>query len=290
MTGPESLSALVLGGASWNTMVYLDDLPEPTPHTVFASRSHRTVGSSGAGKALNLADLGVATTLWALLGADDEGEHVRRHLEGGGVSLVTQLDPAGTMRHVNVMNASGDRISIFENPGSLDAPPDMAPILPLLDGRDLVAITIFEHCRPLLGVLAEAGLDRWVDIHDYDGENPYHDDFIDSASHLFMSSVAHRDWRGFAERRIAAGTQLVVVTHGADGASGVTEADGWVDVPAVPVDRLVDSNGAGDAFFAGFAVAWIDQRNLAAALGAGAEQAARAIRSPDLAPIHGRAR
>lgn len=280
-----SVKAAVLGGVSWNTMIHLDRFPDPEPQTLFARRSHRTVGSSGAGKALNLAALGVDTALWGLLGDDEEGRRVRSSLADAGVDFVVQPDPAGTMRHVNLMDAAGDRISIFENPGTLDATPDHAAVASLVSDVDLVAVTILEHCRPLLAVVADAGKDRWIDIHDYDGANPYHGDFVDAATHLFMSSVAMPGWRTFAEGRVEAGTDVVVCTHGARGASGLTSDDGWVDVDAVPVDRIIDTNGAGDAFFAGFAVRWLAGAGLEHALAGGADQAASAIASPDLAPI-----
>ena len=44
---------------------------------------------------------------------------------------------------------------------------------------------------------------------------------------------------------------LVVVTRGPLGATVLT-ANGPVDVPAAPVDRVVDTTGAGDLFAAGF--------------------------------------
>lgn len=66
----------------------------------------------------------------------------------------------------------------------------------------------------------------------------------------------------------ALGTDVVVVTRGAEGAEVVTGADvGYV--PVVPV-RAVDTTGAGDAFCGAFAVAISEGRNPfeAAALGA----------------------
>ncbi len=281
---PASRSALVLGGASWNTMLYLDRLPGAAPQTVFAHRMHRALGSSGAGKAMNLRLLGAEVTLWALLGDDDSGRLVRRALTAGGVRLIEQIDPLGTMEHVNLMDAVGDRVSIFANPGSLSADVDVRPVEAHV-GADLVAVTIVDHCRAFLPMLRERGIAPWIDIHDYDGANPYHAEFIEAAGHLFMSSVGHPGWRGFLERRVAAGTEVAVATHGAAGASGLTTAAGWVEVAAVPVPAVVDTNGAGDAFFAGFAMSWLEHRDLAAAMHAGAQRGAAAVRSPELWPV-----
>ena len=94
-----------------------------------------------------------------------------------------------------------------------------------------------------------------------------------------MSTVALREWRAFAEARVAAGTRAVVCTHGALGASVVTEA-GWVEIEPEPLPELVDANGAGDAFFAGFATAWLTGTEPAVAGRRGAIAAAAA---PELA-------
>ena len=59
---------LVLGGVSVNTMIYLDQFPQPTPQTVFSKGYHETIGSTGAGKALNLKKLGLDVTLHGLIG------------------------------------------------------------------------------------------------------------------------------------------------------------------------------------------------------------------------------
>ena len=91
-------------------------------------------------------------------------------------------------------------------------------------------------------------------------------------------------WRRFLEDRVATGTRVAICTHGAAGASGLSENHAWVDIPAVPVPDIVDTNGAGDAFFAGFVVAWHRGIGLSAAMQAGAADAAAAVQSPDLAP------
>lgn len=278
------MRAVILGGVAWNTMVDIDRFPDPVPQTVFAAGSHEAAGGSGAGKAMNLASLGADVTLWALIGDDEPGERARVELAHRGVEFIGEIDPLGTARHVNLMDSAGDRISIFANAGSLDADVDVSPMLQRIDQADLVSLTIHNHCRPFIPMAKAAGKDLWVDVHDYDGDDPHHVEFYEAADYLFMSTAATDDCRGFLEERIASGTKAAVCTHGAGGASGITAADGWIDVPAVPVDRIVDTNGAGDAFFAGFATTWLGDGSLEAALHAGTDHAARALQVTDLAP------
>lgn len=278
------MRAVILGGVAWNTMVSVDRFPDPEPQTIFASGMHEAVGSSGAGKAMNLRTLGADVTLWALIGDDEAGTRIRTEMDRRGIEFIGEIDPLGTARHVNLMDADGDRISIFANAGSHSFDVDPSPARHAIERADLVSVIIHDHCRAFLPVVAGAGKRLWVDIHDYDGDNPHHREFIDAADYLFMSSVAMDDWRGFLEERVQKGATVAVCTHGADGASGLTADDGWVDVPAVPVPVAVDTNGAGDAFFAGFAVTWLHDRDLPAAMQSGAEQAARAVGSTELSP------
>lgn len=284
MVTDRALRAVVVGGVAWNTMVYLDEFPAARPGTVFARGSREAVGSSGAGKALNLRALGADVTLWGLLGNDEWGERIRGVMADAGVNLLADNDPAGTTRHINLMDAHGDRLSIFANTGSHEMAVEVGVVEQAAIDADLVAVTIMQHCRQFLPMLKRVGTEIWVDIHDYDGTNPYHSDFIEAADHLLMSSIAMADWRSFLEACVAAGMTTAVCTHGAAGASGLSAADGWVDVPAQPVDVLVDTNGAGDAFFAGFATSWLGGEGLPAAMHRGAEAAAATVQSPGLSP------
>jgi acarbose 7IV-phosphotransferase len=98
---------LACGAVSWNTMIRVDDFPAPEPASIFPPAWHETIGSSGAGKSMNLARLGVDVTLRTLVGDDDEGRRIRTRLERAGVSLSAVVDPTGSGRHVNLMDAAG---------------------------------------------------------------------------------------------------------------------------------------------------------------------------------------
>jgi acarbose 7IV-phosphotransferase len=126
----------------------------------------------------------------------------------------------------------------------------------------------------------------WADLHDYDGASAFHADFT-RADHLQLSSVRLPGWREWATRIVAERGTGVVVTHGAEGSSALDPAGRWVEVPGEVVD-VVDANGAGDAFFAGFLVARWAGADLAESLAAGAAQAAVCLGGPHLAGEVGR--
>lgn len=52
--------AVVCGGIAWNRKIHLDRFPDPVPATIFPIETIDAVGSSGAGKAMNLALLPVS--------------------------------------------------------------------------------------------------------------------------------------------------------------------------------------------------------------------------------------
>jgi sugar/nucleoside kinase (ribokinase family) len=245
--------ALVLGGVSFDSIIYLGNLPRPEPQTIYPQGFHETVGETGAGKALNLCKLDMDVTLHGLVGLDYYGEQVREYLSGQDhLSFVYDVDPKGTPRHVNLMDAEGRRISISVESGSFEPQVDRTAIASLIAQRDYIALNILNYCRYFIPLIKGEGKEIWCDIHDYDGRDPYYADFTDSADYLFVSSDALPDYRGFMEKMVAEGRQLVVCTHGKEGSTVMTHAGEWIDTPIIDSYKRVDTNGAGDAFFAGF--------------------------------------
>jgi sugar/nucleoside kinase (ribokinase family) len=89
-----------------------------------------------------------------------------------------------------------------------------------------------------------------------------------------------------AARELAAGFGEVVVTLGPAGALW-TDGDEVLRAAAVPVDAVVDSTGAGDAFAAGFLSARATGASTAEALAAGCRLAARAVTTVGARPGSG---
>jgi sugar/nucleoside kinase (ribokinase family) len=283
-------SVVVCGPASWNHLITLDRLPEPVPHMQFATRSVRTLGGTSAGKALHLADLGVDVELHALLGRDDDGDRVASSLSGAGVSLVRH-DSRETERHVNLMTEAGERVSLYVSTPSRPQPEVVQRMLAHLRSAELAIIDLSEVGAMLLADRGESGGwsgQVWTDLHDYDGAAEFHAPFLRAADVVFMNDDNTDDPWSLMRECIAHGPSVAVCTLGARGAIAMDAAGRRAQVSASTVE-VIDTNGAGDAFMAGFLRATLDyadveRADLERCLTAGADQAVVALSTDHLHP------
>ena len=111
----------------------------------------------------------------------------------------------------------------------------------------------------------------------------FHRPFADACSYIFLNDDGVEDHRALMTSLLERGASTVVCTLGARGA-GARTAEGWFECPAEPVD-VVDTNGAGDAFFAGFFAAHLTGAGTPECLRAGARQATRALVTAHLSPL-----
>lgn len=277
-------AVLLCGPVSWNHIVVLDALPEPRPHMQFARQAYDTVGGTSAGKALHLHELGWDVRLHTLIGADLPGALVSSALSQAGLRPQAHQSDA-TERHTNLMTEQGARVSLYEAIPRVFTPAQVDAVL--LDARlaDLAIIDLSEFGAAVLERWSE--LDDappvWVDLHDYDGASAFHEPFLRAADTVFMNADNVPDPWELLASCVARGPKLAVCTLGADGAIALDAAGQRFEVPAVPAE-VVDANGAGDAFFAGFVAARANGADVEACLRAGAEQAVVALESAHLHP------
>ncbi|WP_250402919.1 PfkB family carbohydrate kinase [Streptomyces cellostaticus] len=262
MTGrtgvPEAAGAidvLVLGGAGVDTIVYVPELPLPYADSYGIDSGILTrAGQTGDFVALGLDALGLRTHHLDLVGDDPEGDLVRALHRERGIGLTALPAPAGTKRAVNLVGPDGRRLSLYDT--SRAHPGDRFPedtLRALAGASRHVHVTITQPCAQALPVLVESGVPLSTDLHDWDGENPYHEPFALAADVVFLSVAAlcdpERTLRRIAERGRA---EVVVATAGAEGAYLLADGEP-TRIPAVaPPGPVVDSNGAGDAFAAAF--------------------------------------
>ncbi|SFR91652.1 Sugar or nucleoside kinase, ribokinase family [Agromyces sp. CF514] len=279
MTAPIVIS----GAASWNRIVLLDRLPEPVPHMQFALAEHETIGGTSAGKALGLVGLGHEVRLHTLIGTDADGERVRRLLAASGIE-VDDLPADATERHLNLMTAAGERVSLYLSTPADPGTPASAELVQAMTDAAAIVLDLSERSRGLIATARATGRPIWTDIHDYDGSAEFHRPFIEAADWIFMNADRIGDDPvPFMERCVLGGASVVVCTLGADGAVAV-DADLRVHrVAAVPVE-VVDTNGAGDAFMSGVLDAHLAGSSLDDALEAGARHATTVLTTRHLHP------
>ena len=217
-----------------------------------------------------------------MIGDDAAGEYVRQYLAREKLDFVYDVDPKGTQRHVNLMADSGARISIYVAYATFEPEIDLERIASGVARCDVAALNLSNYCRRIIPLAKQYGKPVWCDIHDYDGQNAYHQDFIDGADVITMSSDALPGYRAFMEHLIADGKQLVICTHGCRGSTALTADGRWIETPALTSYEQKDTNGAGDAFFAGVLYGHTQGDEIERCLRLGAITAGRCVTSPEM--------
>ncbi len=273
---------VIVGPASWNRIVEVPELPAGRPQTLFAGASWTTLGGTSAGKALHLAQLGVEVLLHTVVGDDLEADQIRSALDDPHIRLVTDRVDGRSEQHLNLM-AGGDRVSIYLWMPSAPVGPLPAEVTTPLTRAQHVVLDLSDRAKSAIPAAAAGTATIWTDLHDYDGASEYHAPFLSAADVVFFSSDAIGDPRELMTRLINDGKRLVVCTLGARGAIAVDQG-GWYGTQAIPT-RVVDTNGAGDGFFAGFLAATLSGSPVDQALHAGAAQAVNALTTRHLCSL-----
>lgn len=243
---------LILGGTTYDHIIYLEQFPSPVPQTIHEARFQETTGSTGSGKAICLRKLEVPSSLYSILGDDLYGHRIINDLQKAGVDFKYDIDPAGTERHVNLMNAAGNRISMFITQSSTQPSYNQTMVKEMINSSGMLVLNIIAYCKGFIPLLKNYTKPIWTDLHDYTDKNPYHEPFIETATTVFLSSDNLADHKHTMQELISRGKQLVICTHGGAGSTALTAAGEWFDQPALSGFSMVDTNGAGDNYFAGF--------------------------------------
>jgi sugar/nucleoside kinase (ribokinase family) len=248
------IDILVLGGAGVDTIVRVPELPLPFADGYLVPAIEMRAGQTGDFLALGVHALGLRTHHLDMIGDDHPGDLVRTLHRDRGIPFTEVPQPAGTKRAVNLVGPDGQRLSLYDNGRSREAdrlPP--ATVTALAEVSRHAHVSISYPCAFALPQLRAAGVTISTDLHNWDGVNPYHEAFAYEADVVFVSTTAladpERTMRRIADRGRA---QAVIATAGAEGAYLLLDGE-LTHIPAVaPPAPVVDSNGAGDAFAAGY--------------------------------------
>lgn len=252
-------------------------------------------GGSGANVASWLAVEGAEVAFIGRRGADITGRNRDMELMGYGVDARLVMDPerpTGTC--VVLVTHKGER-TMLSDPGANAAlsPEDLPRDLFTAGGHlHLSGYTLLNEGSREAGLTAleyarRAGMTISVDAAsaaplERNGAEPFLE-WTHGAKLLLANAdqakvLTGRDEPAAAAKVLTAWFPQVVIKLGADGALWYTNNRSEpVQVPAEPIERIVDGTGAGDAFAAGFLPAWLAGKPPAEALAAGCRLAAKAL-------------
>lgn len=206
---------------------------------------------------------------------------VREALLGLGVDTFLRELRGSTSLQIIDLEPSGEKIFVSYHQGVLGEYRVGEEERALIAESDLL---VAPHYRQIDGFFSSVmaspsrGI-RAVDFADI-AENPGTGNverFVDLLDIAFFGLETSHPWlidelETIARRR----RKLFIVTLGAAGSLALGEGDRIVR-PAAPVEKVVDTTGAGDTFAAAFLSEYVRSRDVAAGLKRGAEEAARTI-------------
>ncbi|MCP3803618.1 carbohydrate kinase family protein [Allokutzneria sp. A3M-2-11 16] len=273
------LDVVVVGGVGVDTIVRVGDLPLPVEDTIKVPPIRRYVGHTGNGVAMGCHALGLRTHFADVIGDDPDGALVLEHYRRVGLPFSHHVHPSGTRCAVNLVDRNGQRTSLYDgrHPDGMTVDPSL--YRPLLRRTRHVHVSIVDWARDALA--ATEGVSTSTDLHNWDGVSEFRQDFAYGADLVFLSAGKLGDRMPAVVDDIfrRGRAKVVVVMDGGRGSHLCLPDSAPLHVPPVPVECVVDTNGAGDSYVAGFLYAFLMGREWGACARAGAAAGAHAVRS-----------
>jgi ribokinase len=282
-------NVIVVGSANLDYVISTDALPA-AGETRLAEDFRKLPGGKGANQAVAAARLGAAVSFAGAVGDDSDGALMVRELRSEGIdtSEVEITTSARTgMAFVSVLPDGENSIVVVPGANSTVSADRVDRAIARLATAGTVVVVQGEIPAAAMaaGVRAAvtAGGRAVVNLAPY-VELP--EDTLRLADPVVVNEVEAAALVGYAvtgpelARRaaedLARRSRSAVITLGAAGVSWATQAKSGL-VPAFPVDHVVDTTGAGDAFVGAIAAMFTEGMSLEAAVRIGAEVSALAV-------------
>jgi ribokinase len=279
----------VIGSVNFDVAVRSECFPN-AGETLSGVGSSLSAGGKGANQAVQATLLGAHVTFVARVGDDAFATAALASLAEAGVDTTHVAAEPGTPTGIAViwLDLSGEnRIVVVPNANARLSAADVDAAADAI-GRSAAVVIQFEVPDEVIVRAAEVAAERGVPlILNPSPARVVPEPVLDRAAWLVVnrgeaeaiSGVDPCDADGLARAATAIreqGPRGVVITLGEGGAFVDDGADG-VLVPAVPVDPVVDTTAAGDAFVAAFAVALAGEADPASCAAFGAAAGAVAV-------------
>ena len=281
-------SVIVVGSINEDVVLRVGQSIQPG-ETVTAQRVERHPGGKGANQAVAAAAAGASVAMVGAIGGDAAGTRMVEDLRGRGVSTgsVRTVPGVGTGTAYITVTPDGENTIVLD-PGANalvdgaaveEAWPELPAANVLLSLLEIpvsavttaVRLAVSTGLRPVV-TLAPA---QPVPAELLSGLDPLLVNEHEAAFLLHTDSLGS-DPADAARELLRLGPESAVITLGAAGAV-VADGSGVRLLPAMPVTKVVDTTGAGDAFAGALAAALASGSDLHCAVNAGLRAGAEAV-------------
>lgn len=226
------------------------------------------VGGAALNVAVGLKRLGLPTTLIAMVGDDEPGEHIRQYLDDHDVRLISSAAPHGSSRAVVQRGAGGEPTYVFNEAAQRRSIHFSGDARAAIAEADLVVVSCFPFDVPKeVDALIDAtrGARLAIDPNPRAGMLTDREEFVRGFERLAPGAAVVKvgaddasllydgDLDALRARLRAAGRGAVLATAGSAGATLESDAGIVTSAIAALPGRIVDTVGAGDATLAAVA-------------------------------------
>ena len=259
---PQNQSAVVIGDA------LIDEIHD-------AGGVRELVGGAALNVAVGLRRLGVETTLIAMVGVDEAGDHIRAYLRDYDVRLVESVAPNGSSRAVVQRDAQGEPTYVFNAAAQGRSIRFEEEARRVIADADLAVISCFPFDNPAeVDALAAAlaGVRVAIDPNPRAGMLSDPAEFVRGFERLAADAVIVKvgaddaalvydgDLDALRLRLRALGADAVMATAGKDGATLESDLGTIAAAIATLPGPIIDTVGAGDATLAAVAAGLVGAR------------------------------
>lgn len=201
----------------------------------------------------------VRSAYMGYFGDDNEAEHVIETLEQIGIETVKCKQLKGENGCAKVTIKNGDRVFLGSNEGGIRGKTPYVLDrfdLEYIKGFDLVHSGNYSFTENELKKIREAGIYLSFDFSD-DSSDEYYEEVAKNVDFALCSfSGSEEETKEHLEKILSYGPKVAIASRGEDGCI-LYNGDEFFIQPAVLLEKVVDTMGAGDAFISSFLVAYI---------------------------------
>lgn len=262
---------VVLGSLNVDLVTDVERHPRPGETVLATGPVRRFAGGKGGNQAVAAAEAGARVAMVGAVGEDEDGARYLARLRSRGVDVsAVRVEPGAATGQAWITVGADSENAIVVIPGA-NADLTLEDLEPVSDlGQGDVLLVQLEVPMAVVAAAARRAHDRGARV--VVNAAPYAVLPHDVAALADPLVVNEHEALELADSDVVPGS--VLVTFGGEGCSWDGER---FDGVAVPLERVVDTTGAGDAFCGALAAALAGGADRAEAIRAGAEAGATAV-------------